>query len=154
MENASKALIIAAGVLMGVLILSLAAYLIATFGSSSAEIQKVNEQKLLAEFNSKFTVYEGRKDLTLYDVLTIANYAKENNDKYNLDTSSAGNNSTFYINVKINNIENYFETLSLEEQNEKLQVNQANGNKDTYTCSKVNVSSKTGRVYQVIFKKN
>ncbi len=153
MENASKALIMAAGVLMAVLILSLAAYLIATFGSSAADIQKENEQKILSEFNSKFTVYEGRSDLTIYDVITAANYAKENNDKYNLDTSSAGIDSTFYINVKLDS-DNNFETLSLDKQNEKLEENQASVTKNTYKCSQVKISSKTGRVYQVIFKKN
>ena len=40
MENASNALIIAGGVLIGVLIISLAVYLFVDFGSTSAEINK------------------------------------------------------------------------------------------------------------------
>ena len=40
MENASKALLMAAEVLIGLLILSLAVYLFADFGSTSAEINK------------------------------------------------------------------------------------------------------------------
>ena len=38
MENASKALIMAGGVLIGVLIISLAVYLFVSFGQTSAEI--------------------------------------------------------------------------------------------------------------------
>ena len=38
MENASNALLIAGGVLIGVLILSLAVYLFADFGAKSADI--------------------------------------------------------------------------------------------------------------------
>lgn len=88
MENASKALIMAGGVLIGVLILSLAVYLFADFGSTSAEVTKQNEKKQITEFNSKFTAYEGYKDkdgnwsITIYDIITLAGYAKENNDYY------------------------------------------------------------------------
>ena len=39
MENASKALLMAAGVLMGVVILSLAAYLFVTFSSSADDVK-------------------------------------------------------------------------------------------------------------------
>ena len=38
MENASKALLMAGGVLIGILILSLAVYLFITFGAESKEI--------------------------------------------------------------------------------------------------------------------
>lgn len=88
MENASKALIMAAGILIGVLILSLATYLIVDFGSTSAQIHKQNEEKQITEFNSQFTAYEGYKNkdgnwqITIYDIITLAGYAKENNEYY------------------------------------------------------------------------
>ena len=56
MENASKALIMAGGVLIGILIISLAVYLFADFGSTSAQINAQNSQKQITEFNSKFTI--------------------------------------------------------------------------------------------------
>ena len=62
MENASKALLMAGGVLIGVLIISLAVYLFADFGSTSAEVNAQNAQKQITAFNSKFTAYEGYKD--------------------------------------------------------------------------------------------
>ena len=71
MENASNALIIAGGVLIGVLILSLAVYLFADFGSTSAEINKKTQEQQLVQFNSKFTTYEStEKKWTVYDVVT------------------------------------------------------------------------------------
>lgn len=89
MENASKALLMAGGVLIGILILSLAAYLFVDFGSTSAEIHRQNEEKQITEFNSKFTSYEGYYTIdehhnktwhiTIYDIITLAGYAKENN---------------------------------------------------------------------------
>lgn len=155
MENASKALMIAAGVLIGVLILSLGVYLITTFGQYSAKIQAQNEQNRLNEFNSQFTIYEGREDLTIYDVITVANYAKENNEKYNI---TEGDESTFYINVKCDNQD--FENLTIKQQNEKLStyqesiIDSESKTRPTYTCKSVKISKITGRVYQIVFLKN
>ncbi len=88
MENASKALLMAGGVLIGVLIMSLAVYLFADFGSKSASINEQNSQKQLAAFNSKFTSYQNFKDeisgewkITIYDIITVKGYADENNEK-------------------------------------------------------------------------
>ena len=82
MENASKALIMAGGILVGVLILSLMVYLFADFGSTSAQINAKNKQNQLTQFNSKFSAYEDKEGLTIYDVITVAGYAKENNKYY------------------------------------------------------------------------
>ena len=62
MENASKALLMAAGVLIGVLILTLAVYLFATFGATSAELHKQQATDRLNEFNSQFTSYEEKNE--------------------------------------------------------------------------------------------
>ena len=87
MENASKALIMAGGVLIGVLVISLAVYLFVSFGQTSAEINDENSQKQLTQFNSKFTSYEGKKNLTIYDAITVAGYANENNKYYDNDSN-------------------------------------------------------------------
>ena len=88
MENASKALVMAGGVLIGILILSLAVYLFVDFGSTAAKINEQNAQQQIVEFNSKFTSYQGYKDknekwqITIYDIISLAGYAKENNEYY------------------------------------------------------------------------
>ena len=82
MENASKALIMAAGVLIGVILLSLMAYMFLSFAMSSAEMHKDNEQNRLNQFNSQFDSYEGNEGLTIYDVVTVANLATESNIYY------------------------------------------------------------------------
>ena len=65
MENASKALLMAAGVLMGVVILSLAAYLFVTFSSSADDVKSEIANNQLNKFNSQFLAYEQREDLTV-----------------------------------------------------------------------------------------
>lgn len=93
MENASKALIMAAGVLMGVLILSLAVYLFTDFGQKSRDIRDIIERNQIVEFNTRFTKFEGtRSTATIYDVISLAQFAAE----YNI------NNPSNKINVFLN----------------------------------------------------
>ncbi len=82
MENASKALVMAAGVLIGLLILSLAVYLFASFAGTSAELHRENAQKQVDQFNSQFTSLVGKEGITIYDVVSIANLATETNIYY------------------------------------------------------------------------
>lgn len=103
MENASKALLMAAGVLIGILIISLAVYLFVSFGSTSAKIHKQNDEQQIEQFNSQFISYEGKK-CTIYDVVTVANLATENNKYYEFNkrqTQTNGNDN--YISVKVGN---------------------------------------------------
>lgn len=79
MENASKALLMAAGVLIGLLVLSLAVYLFMSFGAESQEIYAEIENKQLNKYNAQFNVYSGREDITIYEIISLANLAKENN---------------------------------------------------------------------------
>lgn len=80
MENASKALLMAAGVLMGILVLSLIVYIYATFSDSTQKnMQQLEENEIMA-FNNKYLVYDGREDLTCYDILNVANMAIKDNE--------------------------------------------------------------------------
>lgn len=146
MENASKALIMAAGVLIGVLILSLAVYLFASFGTSSAQVHKQNEENQLNEFNTQFTSYEGREEITIYDVITVKNLADQNNRQYELDSST---NSNFYITVRLGNsiINN---NKVKEEELIKKDTETLQEKLPTYSC-KVTISPVTGRVKEIIF---
>ena len=106
MENASKALLMAAGVLIGILILSLAVYLFATFGATSSELHRQNDANRINEFNTQFTSYEGKQGITIYDVITVANLATENNVYYELPKVQAIINkdpSNYYVQVYLKN---------------------------------------------------
>lgn len=149
MENASKALIMAGGVLIGILILSLAAYLFVDLGSTSAEIIAQNEQKKITEFNSKFTSYEEYKDsegnwqITIYDIVSLAAYAKENNEYYK-DVEDEK------ISVKIDNQEIQDNDSA---QNENLIKNyiKSDGTLVKFRCDKIDYNSR-GKVKIIVFK--
>lgn len=82
MENASKALLMAGGVLIGILILTLAVYLFMSFGAQSEEMHDRMADHQLTEYNAQYTIYDGRNDITIYDIISLANLAYENNQKY------------------------------------------------------------------------
>ena len=81
MENASKALLMAAAVLIALMIISLGVYLFINFGGSSSRIHDNITQNQLNQFNSQFTVYNGT-EVTIYEVVSMVNLAKQNNEQY------------------------------------------------------------------------
>lgn len=112
MENASKALLMAASVLIGLMILSLAVFLFANFGVASAEAHRQNEANQINKFNSQFTKYQGRTDITIHDIVTAANLAKSNNETYGLTTSEPSN---LYITVNAKTTKGTQNNLEKEE---------------------------------------
>ncbi len=172
MENASKALLMAAGVLIGVLILSLAVYLFVSFGITSAELHKLNEENDIHEFNIQFTQYEGKSDVTIYDVVTVAGLARNNNEYYGYnDNEDSQNENNYYITVNLLGKQNDLQRTDKKDvinqllTNEMLTTNnddsyytiQGNTATDTqnrlptYTCT-TEINPVTGRVYIVNFK--
>ena len=81
MENASKALMIAGGALILILLFTVMNYVFRNMGSSSSEIYDTMSESEITEFNQQFLNYDGRTDLTIQDVVTIVNLAKDNNEK-------------------------------------------------------------------------
>lgn len=159
MENASRALMMAAGVLIGLMILSLAVYLITSFGSASAEAHRTNEQNRINEFNTQFTQYEGRQDITIHDIVTVVNLARSNNKEYDL-TAQTSNNSNYYITVNAKIASDGYkanmqdlETKDLNEivTNEISSLSEGSSNLPLYSCT-VLISPITERVYQVDFQ--
>ena len=148
MENATKAMLIAAGVLIGIMIISLGVALFAeldTYVESSYEQIRFNEQN---SFNAKFTKYI-RNDLTIHDVITAANLANENNNSYNATEEERGNQSSLYVAVYLNGI-------AIESNIQDKTVDLLTNNKKTYKCESTNVrySENTGRVYEIYFEEN
>jgi len=107
MENASKALIMAGGVLIGILILSLAVYLFIDFGGKASVIHDRITSNQLTQFNAQFNVYVGRKDVTIYQIISLVNLAKENNEEHQ-------NDGVFESDYKIE--------ISLDSQNDRLRL--------------------------------
>lgn len=88
MENATKALYIAAGVLMGIMILSLGVILFSSLQSYIDEYKEEIEFNELNTFNNKYQKYVAtEQNLTIQDIITVAGIAYEDNSSFNIDTS-------------------------------------------------------------------
>lgn len=81
MENASKALEIAAGVLLGVLIMSLIAYFFTSISSWPEQQDNEKELEQTAKFNLEYEVYD-KKGMYGADVISCLSKAVNNNEKY------------------------------------------------------------------------
>lgn len=152
MENASKALIMAAGVLISMIIISLAVYLFLSFGSSSAQLHQEQEEQRLNQFNTQFTSYVGLQNITIYDVVTVANLATENNIYYGFPKKTNDGKDNY---ISVYYISSYIEGGiggSQTDYNKMISDELKNGNSDLplYNCQ-VEISPTTQRVYKVVF---
>ena len=178
MENASKALIMAAEVLIGVMIISIGVYLFNVFGQYSADNTKRIEDTQISEFNNQFLKFYGSRTndegkvepikCTIHDIVSLANLAKENNKNYGLENESGKKDNTFYIQIYIknkdynlnrkniiNNLEKYDDLESLIKLNSlKIEKNE-NGEVKTktkyYECTQCDINPNTKRVNYMKF---
>lgn len=169
MENASKALLMAAGVLVGVLLLSLAVFLFTIFGNFGSDMTTQMNEKNLSEFNAQFIKYQSYQDedgkwqnlCRAQDVVTIANLAKENNSQY--DYSKADEETEYYY-VKVIVITGHtqrknYETASLDEYIKFLKdysgsTSTTNGSFDVtyFKCRDILTNPNSKRVCSVTFE--
>ena len=77
MENATKALLIAGGVLIAIIIISVMVITFQKTGNVSKTYDKTINQEDVTKFNENFTKYLN-KELTIHQAITITNFAKEN----------------------------------------------------------------------------
>ena len=175
MENATKALIMAATILISMVVLSLGLYLAATFSSFSAQVNEETRQKQISEFNGQFLKYLGRRDLTIHDIITVANLAQQNNDNYDLEfadrnTGTSEDANTLYISVEVHGLRsNVVYNFELESDNFANDTNSMNSQVNTitnpntgfpetkakqYECTQVLISEPTQRVYKVVFEES
>ena len=80
MENASKALIMAGGVLIAIIIVSVIVLAFQRSGNVSADYSKSISREEISTFNANFTKYLDH-ELTIHQVVTIYNFSKNNNTK-------------------------------------------------------------------------
>ena len=136
MENASKALLMAAGVLIGILILTLMVTLFLSAREVSSRHDQVKKTEEIEQFNANFTKYVG-KDITIHQVITIQNFAKiENNKIKNVILEKNGN---FSINT--NQIENDIKKFQENNIKQYYRINITEIDDDGYV-SKVTITKK------------
>lgn len=100
MENASKALIMAAEILLGVMIISVGVYLFNTLGNYSAETTKKIEEAQIDQFNNQFLKYYNKK-CTIHDIVDLANLARKINEENGFSTAQTVTDYENYPNIYV-----------------------------------------------------
>jgi len=77
MENASKALLLGAGILIGLIVISIGVYLFASYRGSVTPYEQHMQETEIKKFNVNFTKFEGRDDITIQEIVTLINFAKQ-----------------------------------------------------------------------------
>lgn len=156
MENASKALLIAASVLLGVMILSVASVLFNSFSSSGKEIVEKMDEKQIAQWNNNYLKYVNTNKITAHDIVTVINHAQENNKLYFEENMPNGyNENSYYVQVDIGKNRNV-EKWTEQRKNDFIKNNLLNT--DNYTkyfkCtdSDCKISAITKRVIYIRFE--
>lgn len=130
MENAVKALEIAAGVLLAIMIMSLIAWFFSAISTWPQEQDDIESAEQLAKFNAEYEVYQ-KSAMYGVDVISCLNKAQSNNEKYAdggffLNQSKYGQD--FYIQVKVKINSDLEESLIAERYNENNKLEPLAGN--------------------------
>lgn len=153
MENASKFLYMAAGILISLMVLMLMVFLFIRGSYLTAEYDiKISDEELKA-YNSKFEAYATKENNVLAaDIVTLVNKAREINNK-------EINQDFFRIIIKINGSEYEYNkeitdyTILAKKGREELTTkeflktysNEDNGTKKLFKCTSIEYS-KSGKV--------
>lgn len=123
MENASKAIIIAGGILIGMITISIFYFVLGHTGYMVETTQTDQYQKQLIAFNTGFEAYN-KKRMYGIDIVSVLNKAIDNNRNYNIEIYNSNNtNKDYYVDIE-------FEFYEIDANNKKT------NNKITYILSR------------------
>lgn len=116
MENASRALLIAGAILIGMIIISVAVSIYTENAKLVTQYSHTVSATELQKVNSNFEMYIGRKDINPQEIITAYNVAQEYSSKMpyqitvTLYTGTISNTTDFIQ----DNIENKYEVYNIE----------------------------------------
>lgn len=128
MENAAKALLIAGGILIAIILISMFLMMYNRMTSIKKAQEEKKEMEQLAAFNAQYEAFN-KKLMYGVDVRTLVNKVEENNRN------------------------NPSETITIEFTEETKFNNSDDSNKNRYKCTSMEYSSTTGKVSKIVIDK-
>lgn len=132
MENASKALIMAAEILIGIMIISLGVYIFNMFAEFSQQRYQEIEDTQIAEFNERFYKYYGTKtddagnvvpiECTIHDIVSLANFAQKHNLENDLIESQSSGTDSYKIKTGVNTTTSLYVQIELKGKTTNLEL--------------------------------
>lgn len=171
MENASKALIMAAEILIGIMIISIGVYIFNEMGKYSADTTAQLEAAQLAQYNNQFLKYYGSEEdddgnvvpikCTIHEVIGIANLAQKTNTQNGFEGEQTPTDTSAYIQIDVKTDSGNFTHLENIEESELINILKNNSliytsdNKDTekiyFKVSEIGIAEKYGVVNYMKF---
>lgn len=172
MENASKALIMAATVLLGLMIISVGVALFNSFSKFGKETIEKMESTKITEWNNNYLKYYGKIaveengkiksvpiKVTAHDIISIINNARQNNVDYfgnNMADWPGKNENYYYVQI---DIDKYKNGVGAEKWTEEMKHNflkentlsDDNTEMKYYKCNAYEISSVTKKVIYMQF---
>lgn len=153
MENASNALIIAGSILIAIIILSIGVILFSSYSKIGESYEQTRVVERLTKYNSNFTIFKERTDITAQEIVTLVNYARNYNEE---------NETSIEVNVQYSNEVN--ENLAdiskdllefIKKNSTKIVINEE-GKEEAkiiyFECEEINYDEE-GRIIEIVFKK-
>lgn len=128
MENAAKALLMIAEILIGIIIISIGVYIFTTYRNVNKNYEYEMQISELNEYNKIFTIFEGRQDISAQEIVTLINQLR--NLGYSEEEIFKGAEPIVRLNVPDSDFPNSFSDLT---NFLKVSYNADNTIK-TYTC--------------------
>lgn len=141
MENASKALIIAAGVMIALIIVSMGVLLKWNLTQASDSYVAKLDTVELQKYNNYFEIYSDRTNITAQEIVTVAGVAKQKDNETQVFLKNA-------------NITNWTEEEKNQFLSQNIMLEKNDGTKENlFTCTKIEYDT-NGKVKVIIFEKN
>ena len=139
MENASQSLIIAGGILMAIIVLTVGVYLFVNYSKVSGNYGQLQINKEINKFNTNFTKYLERTDIAAQEIITLKNFVRNYNKQNETD-----------VEVELLNVSNTMEDVAFIKE---YSVNDV-GEKIYFECENIYYDTDgDGRVTKIEFKK-
>lgn len=163
MENASKALLMAGGILIAIIIIGALVYMMSTSSGFFSAKQSVEQTEQLVAFNNQYEAYN-KKLLRGTDVISVMNKVIDNNTKYGVKGQNEPNyimdvefemkesmiytkTGTASINFKVGEKYNISSFSTIKNNDEAF----TDFKRRIFDCGKVEYNKTTGRVNYMLF---
>ena len=78
MDNASKALLMAGGVLIAIIVISIGVFLFLSYGEIGSNYEETTATNEVMKYNTNFTKFLGRQDITIQEIVSTISFADNN----------------------------------------------------------------------------
>ncbi len=154
MENATKAIIIAGGILLAILVLSIGVTIFITHSDTADALTTRWSTVELNKYNSSFQVYEARTDVTAQDIVSLVSLSQQRDEaiavyvRTTTGSVKGNNNLTSWNKNKLNQFLSDHILTTVKSGDSTI-----NKNTFSYVANSIKYDNE-GKVCEISFKEN